>query len=269
VSDDLAPALAYNYLALAERDAYAAATVRSAATAIKDALAKSSKEMILVGRQLAIAKGKLDHGEWLPWLEAEFGWSEWTARRWINLAETYGNRALVPDTTMKALYLLASPDTPEEARAEVDKLAGSGPVKTETVKEVVRRAKAKKTPRSQAVGTEEGGQTQATVLDLPTDLDLVRGKLAGLAELARTLDQQRKHAQGLLRAYTKDDDVKLAAACLPSVIEDLGDLIMVLQRQCYPEGLCPICHGERVTASGMCTTCRGGGWANRNMLTKK
>jgi hypothetical protein len=36
--------------------------------------------IIEVGRELTAAKAEVVHGEWLPWLDQQLGWSERTAR---------------------------------------------------------------------------------------------------------------------------------------------------------------------------------------------
>lgn len=56
----------------------------------------------------------------LPWIEAEFGMSERTARNFMNVFETFGsNRDRVADLIPTALYLLAVPSMPEEVGQEV------------------------------------------------------------------------------------------------------------------------------------------------------
>lgn len=73
-----------------------------------------------IGGLLLDVQTKLEHGQFLNWLEAEFpGWSRSSAYRFIDVARrikfpTVGNL----DMSLKALYLLAAPQTPEEARQE-------------------------------------------------------------------------------------------------------------------------------------------------------
>jgi hypothetical protein len=44
-------------------------------------------DVIEIGRGLAISKGLCGHGRWLPWLEREFGWSDDSALRFMQVAE--------------------------------------------------------------------------------------------------------------------------------------------------------------------------------------
>jgi hypothetical protein len=45
--------------------------------------------IIEIGRELIAAKAKVTHGQWLPWLEAEFGWSDQTAYRYMQVARAF------------------------------------------------------------------------------------------------------------------------------------------------------------------------------------
>lgn len=64
-----------------------------------------------IGHLLIEAKGKLKHGEWLPWLRDEVDFSEATAQRFMRLAREYGKSVNVTDLGLtKALKLLALPD---------------------------------------------------------------------------------------------------------------------------------------------------------------
>jgi Protein of unknown function (DUF3102) len=84
-------------------------------------------DVIEIGRRLTEAKKIAGHGNWLPWLEREFGGSDDTALNYMNLAEMVKSRT-VRDLSLpiKSLYLIAKPSTPDEARTEVIKRAESG-----------------------------------------------------------------------------------------------------------------------------------------------
>jgi hypothetical protein len=51
-------------------------------------------------------------GQWLPWLEDEFGWAERTARRYMEVAEAFKSATLA-DLTIDATALYARPETAE------------------------------------------------------------------------------------------------------------------------------------------------------------
>jgi N6-adenosine-specific RNA methylase IME4 len=83
-------------------------------------------DIIEIGRLLAECKERCGHGNWLPWLEAEFGWNERTAQRYISIHELAGKYDNLSDleVPVSSLYLL--PSAPESARAEVFARAESG-----------------------------------------------------------------------------------------------------------------------------------------------
>jgi hypothetical protein len=61
-------------------------------------------------------------GNWLPWLEKEFGWSRQTADRFLAVFDA---SLKLPDLSnldlpVSGLYLLAAPSTPDEVRNETE-----------------------------------------------------------------------------------------------------------------------------------------------------
>jgi hypothetical protein len=77
---------------------------------------------------LTDAKRIAGHGNWLPWLEREFGWTEQTALNFMRVHAMVGKSPNFGDLNLpvSGLYLLAAPSTPEEARAEVIERAEQG-----------------------------------------------------------------------------------------------------------------------------------------------
>jgi Protein of unknown function (DUF3102) len=113
-------------------------------------LGKQTVENVVeIGRRLVEAKEIAGHGNWLPWLDREFGWSPSTAENYINLFKlsakfpTVGNL----DLDLRSLYLLAAPSIPPEARDEVLARAEAG--EQVTVAEV-KTAIAKRKPEPKA-----------------------------------------------------------------------------------------------------------------------
>lgn len=254
------PAPAFSYQLL---DQKLAGKLYAEARAIKVEMGKGALAIIVAGERLAGVRDMLPHGQWGPWLATEFNWSESTARRYIAVAERFSgaNRSRVAGFSAQALYLLASDETPEAAVVEVLERQDAGEeLTTEAVKEVVRKARK---PREQP--TEPAAPPQAEGA-LPFDLPMLHQKLAGVAGLAGELDAMRKNALSLQRLYSRDDQLRLAAAGMPGLREQLDDLATYVARQLWPEGSCPECHGDRATAKGECQACRGGGWATAQQL---
>jgi Protein of unknown function (DUF3102) len=101
--------------------------LKSRAAEVKALMRQTVENFIKTGTILIEVKKRLPHGQWTLWCETEFGWTPRTARRMINVAETFSLESLTNlDITTSALYILAAPTTPEEAREEALLLAQKG-----------------------------------------------------------------------------------------------------------------------------------------------
>lgn len=115
------------------------------------ALGKQTIENIIeIGRRLTDAKRIAGHGNWLPWLDREFGWSRQTADRFIQVFEASGKLPNLSNLELpvSGLYMLAAPSTPPEARDAVIERAKAGePVTVAGIKRVIEKAKGRRQPR--------------------------------------------------------------------------------------------------------------------------
>jgi hypothetical protein len=110
---------------------------------IRRLAARSSADIVEIGHRLIAVKEHLAHGEFLPWIDREFGWSDVTARRFMSVARAFGQIVHGERFEARALYALASGDVPEEVRQEFVARAEAGePVRYRDVKEAVEQAKA-------------------------------------------------------------------------------------------------------------------------------
>src|SRR5262252_10186039 len=78
--------------------------------------------IVEIGRRLVDCRDNhLQHGQWLPWLDREFGWSRQTADRFIHIYNAAGKLPKLSNLNLpvSSLYLIAAPSTPAEARDEV------------------------------------------------------------------------------------------------------------------------------------------------------
>jgi hypothetical protein len=109
--------------------------VRAAAERIRVRMKRTAEDIIEIGRDLLAVKTKLGHGNFLPWIEAEFGMSQRTAYNFMAVSEKLGDKvATVANFAPKALYLLAS--APAEVVTQVETKAEAG--ETVSVAEVTR-----------------------------------------------------------------------------------------------------------------------------------
>lgn len=98
---------------------------------------QTGQGIIDIGQRLIEVKEMLPRGSWLKWLETEFGWSERTAYNFINVSAKFATVASLENIGAKALYLLAAPSTPEEAREDAIEIAEAGEkVSHQTVQEL-------------------------------------------------------------------------------------------------------------------------------------
>jgi hypothetical protein len=87
---------------------------------VKAASRTLTEQIIRIGGDLIKAKAILGHGNFLPWLQAEFRWSERTARRYMTVAEHFGAKsATVSDLPARAAYELSKLSTPPAVRQDV------------------------------------------------------------------------------------------------------------------------------------------------------
>jgi hypothetical protein len=78
------------------------------ASELQVALKRETRNFIVIGDLLIEAKEKLDHGEWLPWIEVNFGSSDQTAERYMNAARLAAKFPTVRNLKLRptVLYLL-------------------------------------------------------------------------------------------------------------------------------------------------------------------
>jgi Protein of unknown function (DUF3102) len=128
-------------------DSKIAEQLRSAAKRIRERVKRTLEAIIEIGRDLLRAKESVAHGQFGPWLQMEFGWSDRTARNFMEVAEVFGPKSeIISDLAIvpTAAYLLAAPSTPYEARQIALDRAQSGETITSAVaKEIVGAARTK------------------------------------------------------------------------------------------------------------------------------
>lgn len=94
--------------------------VQTAAVAIVRSGRKAQESLIDIGQRLAAVKELLPHGQFSEWCQVEFDMSQRTAQRMMAVADAFGGKSdTVSLLSDSALYLLAGPSVPEEARQEV------------------------------------------------------------------------------------------------------------------------------------------------------
>jgi hypothetical protein len=110
-----------------ELDAETRIVVQQRTEEIKVLVRRSAQHIIDIGNKLIDVKARLGHGHFGNWLDSEFGWSDFTARQFMNVAAKFKNENFSDlNFGASALYLLAAPSTPEPARIEAIERARKG-----------------------------------------------------------------------------------------------------------------------------------------------
>ena len=73
----------FDYTPLATKTAN---KVKEAAERIRQTVKRTIEDIMGVGNELLAVKDALPHGQFIPWLRAEFGWTERTARNFMAVA---------------------------------------------------------------------------------------------------------------------------------------------------------------------------------------
>ncbi len=86
--------------------------------------------IIETGHDLSGIKKKLGHGNFLPWIYAEFGMSERTSRNYMSAAKHFSKSATVADLPPNLVYKLAANSTPDHVREEIVEQIEAGDITT-------------------------------------------------------------------------------------------------------------------------------------------
>jgi hypothetical protein len=114
------------------------------AEAIRLLVKRSAADILDIGRRLIAVKQRLGHGQWLPWLDKEFGWHQTTAAKFIRVAESVDKLSPgldLSDCTIDAgaLYLLAAPEASDDWRREVVETAHGKRITVEEAETIAAR----------------------------------------------------------------------------------------------------------------------------------
>jgi hypothetical protein len=112
-------------------------TIADVTAEIRFYKAQTVQSVIEIGKRLTEAKGMLEHGQWLDWLENQVGLHKRTAQNFMQLAEQFPNTQPVAHLSYtKLLALLA---VPEEEREEFLEVSHNVSGEEKTVAEMTKR----------------------------------------------------------------------------------------------------------------------------------
>jgi hypothetical protein len=141
---------------------------KEAAERIRQTVKRTIEDIMGVGNELLAVKDALPHGQFGPWLRAEFGWTERTARNFMAVAEQFGTKTeIISDLRIDptAAYLLAAPSAPDEAREAAVKLAEEGErVTPKVAKQLLAKERRKSSRRKKGASSGKLSEKLLTVL---------------------------------------------------------------------------------------------------------
>jgi hypothetical protein len=182
---------------------------------------QTAQGVIDIGQRLLEVRDRLEHGQFLHWIETEFGWKKSTAYNLINVASNFqpvGNFDFSP----KVLYLLAAPSVPEEARQEALCLAESGEKITPAkAQEIIAKHKAEAEAAKQEVKEKQQTITslQDQIASLESNLTRVRREHAQMLLTKQVDDRDIIRQQNLVEKLEAQIEELKAKAVQPQVIE--------------------------------------------------
>jgi protein gp37 len=193
-------------------------------------------DVIEIGRRLAECKERCGHGNWLPWLDREFGWSADTAERFIRLDKLADQIPQIAeyDIPVSGLYLLAAPSSPESARTEVIERAESGErLKHAEVQAIV----AAHSPAA----VQEASPARPTIL-LPTHT----GELVAYPRPKGDAKFNRTNEQISWAAWSWNPVTGCLHGCRYCYAREI--VLRPKNKPFYPVGFTPLFHHERLSA---------------------
>ena len=102
-------------------------SVKQKTSEIKSLIRQTAQDIFHVGQKLAEVKQQLKHGEFRNWLNTEFNWSVSSATKFMQVSEQFKNVNFTHlNFATSALYVLAAPSAPENARQHALQLASRG-----------------------------------------------------------------------------------------------------------------------------------------------
>lgn len=125
----------------AHLDAETREDVQQRTAAIRTRMQRTAQDIIDIGRDLLEVKARLPHGQFGAWLQAEFGLSERSARRFMRAAQLYGGKSdTVADLPAKTIYALSEGKNTLPCEPEQIEPVSKGSTPPETMKQETRKA---------------------------------------------------------------------------------------------------------------------------------
>lgn len=120
------PSVSFDYSAI---DSDTAQFIQQQTGEIRVLMRRTTQDIFEIGQKLIVVKERLGYRRFGEWLAAEFAWTDRTAQRFMNVVEAFAQHSdtmSALDFAPTALYTLAAPSLPQEAREEAITRAKEG-----------------------------------------------------------------------------------------------------------------------------------------------
>lgn len=127
----------FNYTNL---DAETSQFVQQQTGEIRALMKRTAQGIVEIGQKLIEVKARLEYGRFGDWIEAEFEWGEWTAQKFMQVAQQFRTVNFTElQIAPSALYELAAPSVPAPARKEAIARAEAGEPITYTAAKAIKK----------------------------------------------------------------------------------------------------------------------------------
>jgi pyruvate/2-oxoglutarate dehydrogenase complex dihydrolipoamide acyltransferase (E2) component len=187
---------------------------------IKGLAKRVAGDVVEIGRGLHEVKEELGHGYWLPWLDAEFGWTDRQAERFMNVHAAFesDNLSNLAPIDVSALYLISAPSTPEPAREAVKETAAEGQkVSHAQAKAAVGAAKDAKAKGASSAEQKEAAKeaarlpTPSQARKLARETGRVVAATDGKLHTGKSAKEEREDAASTARIYAYVNPIRAIA----------------------------------------------------------
>lgn len=160
------------------------------AESIRSRLKRTAEDIVAIGQDLIEAKNDLGHGQFIPWLKAEFDMTEMSAVRFMQVAKRFGegtksNNLL--DLSVSVLYELAAPSTPETVVSQVQ--SGEIPPTLEAIKAAKEAEKQARIAEAKARADAQASQQML--------LNLTESSQSEIEQLTKQIEDLKKEMEEL------------------------------------------------------------------------
>ncbi|MGL6345110.1 MAG: DUF3102 domain-containing protein [Waterburya sp.] len=208
--------------------------VKQKTAEIKGLIRQTAQDIIKVGQKLTEVKQQLKHGEFRNWLRTEFNWSISSATKFMQVSEQFKNVNFTHfNFATSALYILAAPSTPENAREYAIELASRGENITYSLAKLIVKHH-KESADINSYYQNQQNLTKGTQAEIPAILedqlvDLSQEDIAHKSEqsvrIVKIKQEQPKHIQDRIQ----DFEIMYAGICV-AVEGSPQDLTILFER---------------------------------------